>query len=65
MSGPTIPDIVTEIQRDALYWAPELRVNKLLAYLDAYGAPLYEALMALPAEDREVCGVDKIRRVSR
>ncbi len=58
---PTIPEVVAMILRDCAYWAPEVRASKLLPYLDAYGPPLAEALMALDAKQRESCGIDKIR----
>jgi len=61
MSTPTIPEIVALIRRDMPFWAPEQAVNKLLPYLDAYGRPLYDALMALPEAERKGCGVDKIQ----
>lgn len=51
--------IVKEVLRDCRYWAPEIRLPKLAVYLNAHPG-LYEALKALPEDDREACGIDDI-----
>jgi hypothetical protein len=53
-------DALNLVRRSCLYWAPETRAAKLLDYLRAYGRPLYDALRALPADEREATGVDQI-----
>ena len=57
---PTVVEMVAQILRDCDFWPKEKRPAKLLPYLETYGRPLYDALMALPEADREACGVDKI-----
>lgn len=57
---PSIEEIVRLIKRDCPFWAPEVRVHNLLPYLQTYGDPLYEALMALSEDERKGCGVDKV-----
>ncbi len=59
---PTIPEVVAKILSNSRYWAPEVRGAKLCDYLEAYGEPLYEALLALAPEERADLGVDRIRR---
>lgn len=64
MNGKTIPEVVAEIRRDSVYWAPEVRGRKLLPYLNTYGVPLFDALSALPEEDDRIgCGVTLFRHV--
>lgn len=58
----TIPEVVAKVLRDCCYWAPEVRALKLCDLLDAYGDPLYEALLALSPEEREDCGINNVRR---
>jgi hypothetical protein len=58
--GPSIDEVVRLIKRDSPFWAPEVRVHNLLPYLHSYGDPLYDALMALPDDERKGCGVNEI-----
>lgn len=60
-----VPCIVAVIRRSSTYWAPEISLSKILDYLSAYGSPLYRAIKALPADEREACGVDLVRQISR
>jgi hypothetical protein len=59
VKGELVESIVKEVLRDCPFWAPEIRLLKLADYLNA-NPGLYEALKALPDEDREACGVDEI-----
>lgn len=58
--GPTVDDIVRTIKRNCVYWASEERVYKLLGYLEQCGKPLYDALKALPDDERRACGIDEV-----
>ena len=59
VKGGFVGEIVNGVLRDCRYWAPEIRVPKLAVYLNAHPG-LYEALKALPDEDRSACGIDDI-----
>ncbi len=62
---PTAAEVsaaLTVIRRSSLYWAPEVRVRKLLDYLEAYGEPLETLLRAMPDDEREACGIDHVTR---
>jgi len=62
LGEPTIYEIVAKVRQSSMYWAPEWRAAKLLPYLEVYGEPLYDALKALPDDDRKACGIDLIQR---
>jgi hypothetical protein len=57
---PTVDEIVRLIKRDCPFWAPEVRVHKLLPYLQLHGDPLYYALKLLSDDERNGCGIDEV-----
>lgn len=58
----TIPEVVAKVLDSSRYWAPEIAPSKLCDYLEAYGEPLLAALSALPMEQQQACGLDRVHR---
>lgn len=63
--GSPVDDALTSIRRGCPFWAPEMRLLRLLPYLEVHGEELRSRLLALPAEERELCGVNLVRVVWR
>lgn len=58
----TIEELATKIRNDAMYWAPESRVSKLVAYLQVHGVELERALLAQGEDACGVCGLTTFRK---
>lgn len=57
----TIEEAVAKIKAYMPYTPPEGRPARLRAWLGVYGPALDAALDALPAEEREAIGLDRVR----